>query len=98
MPAYENPEDAENKLTQLLLRAVPPDREGVKTITFLADLLNMSRQGVHKWAKQGFLPPERVVQIVEVSKIEGFEKDGTWIKGEPRVSRDDFHDYVYKAP
>lgn len=98
MVAYDNPQEAVNPLTRLLLTAVPPDKEGMHTITHLADLMGMSRQGIHKWTKQGWLPPERVMQIVEISKIEKIRKNGSWVKGEPRVSREDFHDFVYKAP
>ena len=97
MPAYENPADAENGLTRLLLRAVPPDAEGLHTITYLAKLLNMSRQGIHKWTKAETLAPERVMQIIEISKIEGYDDDGKPILGEPRVKREEFDEFVYKA-
>lgn len=98
MPTFNSPDEADNGLTRLLLRAVPPNDRGNRTVTHLAQLIHMSKAGVYKWLDAQKIPPERVVQIVEVSRIRGYGDDGKPILGKPRVKREEFDDFVYKAP
>lgn len=95
MPTYHNPEDAGNPLTRLLLKAVPENEHGNKTIAHLAKLLPCTRATVFNWITDQKLPPHRATQIVDVSKITGYDKKGKPILGEPRVSLDDLHQFVY---
>lgn len=91
MPTFASPESAENELTQLLLRAVPENEYGNKTLRNLALLVPCSRHSVHKWIKKGRIPPDRVMRIVEIGKLEV-------AKGQPgRVRREEFDPFVYKA-
>lgn len=83
MPTYATPEDAPSGLQTLLLRAVPENDFGNKTLTHLAATLNISRWSITKWIRKGKIPPERAMQIVEIS--------------EGRVKIEDFHPYVYKT-
>lgn len=82
MPTFNKPEDAENPLTVLLLRAVPPNDRGKKTLTELSRLIRVSKQGVRKWIRQQKISPERALQIVAMS--------------EGRVKIEEFHPFVYK--
>lgn len=97
MPAFESPSDANDPLSRLLLEAVPPDKRGIKTLTHMAKLLKVSRWALHKWIIQQKIGPDRVMQIVEVSKIEGYDDSGKPILGNPRVHRNDFDAFVYKT-
>lgn len=82
MPIFRNPEEADiSDLQKLLLRAVPADENGHKTIVRLAKLLKLSRWAVQKWIVKGKISPNRAVQIVELS--------------EGRVSLSDFSRFVY---
>lgn len=98
MPTFNTPDEAENGLTRLLLRAVPENPLGNKTVTHLAQLIHMSKAGVYKWLDAERIPPERVMQIVEISKISGYDDDGEPVLGEARVKREEFDEFVYKAP
>lgn len=82
MPTYKRPEDAENELHVLLLRAVPENKHGNKTVAELCRLIHVSKQAVHKWVRKGKLRPERAKQIADLS--------------EGRVKLEEFHPYVYK--
>ncbi|ARB05731.1 Cro/Cl family transcriptional regulator [Synechococcus virus S-ESS1] len=82
MPTYKKPEDAENGLHVLLLRAVPVNDLGNKTLTELAKKLHLSKWAVRKWINNKKIPPDRAAQIVKIS--------------EGRVKLEDFHPYVYK--
>ncbi len=82
MPTYKNPEDAESDLHKLLLRAVPKNKLGNKTLTELARLTHLSKWGIRKWINNDKITPERAQQIVKLS--------------EGRVKIEDFHQYVYK--
>ncbi len=95
MPVFNNPEDSENGLQVLMLRAVPENQHGNKTMAHLAKLLHLTRWAVQKWVINERIGPQRVMQIVEISKIVGYGDDGKPILGEPRVSREDFEEYVY---
>lgn len=97
MPLYNSPEEAENKLTQLMLRAVPENPDGNKTLTFLASLMNMTRAGLHKYLKAKRIPPERVLQIVQISRITGFNGRDPIYGDEARVKREEFDEFVYTS-
>ena len=95
MPTYKSPEDVDSGLHKLLLRAVPENEHGNKTILHLAKLMGINRWSINKWVRKDRINPERVVQIVEISRITGYDENGDPILGEPRVSRDDFDPFVY---
>lgn len=96
MPTFDKPEDARDPLTVLLLKAVPPNERGNKTLLHLSKLLNVSKWGLRKWINSGKIGPDRALQIVEISKIKTYGKDAKPILGKPRVTIEDFHPYVYK--
>lgn len=81
MPVYADPEDAPNELQKLLLRAVPVNDHGYKSILHLSKLLGISRWSVQKWIVNKKIPPGRAVQVVDLS--------------EGRVSLADFSRFVY---
>ena len=81
MPVFANPEDADNELQRLLLLAVPTNAHGYKSIAHLAKLLKISRWSVQKWITKQKIPPQRAVQVVDLS--------------EGRVSLADFSRFVY---
>lgn len=95
MPTYKSPEDADSELHRLLLRAVPENEHGNKTILHLADLMGVNRWSINKWIKKQRLGPDRALQVVEISRITGYTEGGKPILGEPRVTRDDFDPFVY---
>jgi len=82
MPTYNSPDDVENGLHRLLLLAVPENEHGNKTLNHLAHLMTLSKWAIRKWINNEKIPPERAMQVVELS--------------EGRVTLADFHDYVYK--
>ena len=82
MPLYAKPEDAESGLQVLLLRAVPKNKRGNKTMLELSRLLGVSKWAIRKWVNADKIPPNRVAKIVEMSK--------------GRVKQKDFDVYVYK--
>jgi hypothetical protein len=91
MPVFTNPEDADNDLARLMLRAVPENEHGNKTLTHLASLIPVRRWSLQKWIMKQKLPPERAARIVEIGKI-GVPK------GKPgRVTLEEFHPFVYKT-
>jgi hypothetical protein len=81
MPVYVNPADAPSELQRLLLLAVPANKNGHKSILHLAFILGISRWAIQKWIVKGKSPPERAVQVVDIS--------------EGRVSLTDFSRFVY---
>lgn len=81
MPVYSDPDDAPNELQKLLLKAVPVNEHGYKSIRHLAKLLGISRWSVQKWLGNQKIPPGRAVQIVDLS--------------EGRVSLSDFSRFIY---
>lgn len=83
MATYASPEDAEKELHRLLLRAVPENQHGNKTISHLASLLECTRATIFNWINDDKLPAHRAKQVVELS--------------EGRVTLDDFHKFVYAA-
>ena len=90
MPIYNNPEDAPDELSKLLLRATPPNHLGRKTITHLAQVYPLKRYSIQKWIAKQKIPQGRVNRLVEIGKIDVPE-------GQPgRVRREDFDPFVYK--
>lgn len=92
----KNPESVTG-LHYLLLKAVPPNQFGNKTINYLADLVPCHRAAITKWIKFERIMPEKALRIVEISRIMGFDEEGKPILGEPRVSREDLDPYVYNV-
>lgn len=90
MPVYSDDNLPENELHRLLLRAVPSNEHGNKSIAFLASLIPCRRWSVNKWIRAGKLSPARATRIVEISRIG--EPDGN-----ARVSIEEFHPFVYKT-
>lgn len=89
MPIYATPEDAQDDLSKLLLKTVPENKHGRKTITRLAELYPLKRYSIQKWIAQQRVPASRVDRLVEIGRIGVPE-------GEPgRVSRKDFEPFVY---
>jgi hypothetical protein len=91
MVAYNKPEDAPTELGKLLLKAVPPNKEGRKTFEHLAKLLKVSRIALQKWKVNDRVPAARVKRLVEIGAI---GQSG----GSSRVSVKDFEKFVYNFP
>ena len=89
MPTIKAPDKVTNDLQRLLLRAVPVNKHGNRTLLHLSDLMGVSQWAMRKWINTEKLSPARVKQIVEISKSgEPASPDG-------RVSRDDFERFIY---
>jgi hypothetical protein len=97
MPTFDTPEDAENALTRMLLEAVPENELGNKTLSHLGKLMKLNRWSIRKWINNKKISPQRVMQVVEISKIVGYSADGTPILGDARVRKEDFDVFVYTA-
>lgn len=82
MSLFENPGDAPDKLTQLLLTAVPKNEHGNKTLSHMAFLMGVSRWAMRKWITNKKIAPGRVLKIVEI--------------GQGRVKKSQFDEFVYK--
>lgn len=83
MPTYQKPEDATSELHQLLLRAVPVNSHGNKTLNHLAKTLKVTKWAIRKWINNDRISPTRAMQIVGIA--------------EGRVSLKDFDRFVYKT-
>lgn len=68
-------------LHDLLLRACPPNDEGMKSIAILAAATGYTPMALYKAIKASKMTPEMAIRIV------GIADEG--------VSLDDFHPYVY---
>lgn len=90
MPVFTDERQPENELHRLLLRAVPPNERGNRTIVHLASLIPCRRWSVIKWINAQKLSPARATRIVEISKI-GEPEDGPG-----RVTIEELHPFVYK--
>ena len=90
MPVYSDNNMPEDELHQLLLRAVPENELGNKSIAHLATLIPCRRWSVNKWIRAGKLPPDRALRVVEISHSGKPEVSGG------RVKIEDFHPFVYK--
>lgn len=55
-------------IQDLLLKACPPSKQGVKSITVLAKKMGVSSQTIYNWIKNNRIPPGRVKAIVKVSR------------------------------
>lgn len=71
-----------SELHELLLRAVPENHLGRKTVVHLSTVLGVSKATIWHWIKKDFLPPERAKQIVDIS--------------EGSVTLDALHRFVYR--
>lgn len=81
MPVYHDPQDAPSELQRLLLTAVPVNVHGYKSIDHLARLMKISRWAIQKWIVNNRIPPQRAVQVVNLS--------------EGRVSLGDFSRFIF---
>lgn len=89
MPTIKEPDKIDNELQRLLLRAVPVNKHGNRTLRHLSDLMDVSQWAMRKWIISQRISPGRVKQLVEIGKIgEPASPDG-------RVSRDEFERFVY---
>lgn len=70
MAAHKDHTTGTTDLHCMLLKAVPPDAAGKKSIIHLAKLLKISRSSIWKWIKRGKIPPDRAVDVVDVSEGE----------------------------
>lgn len=70
-----------SELHELLLRAVPLNSHGRKTIMHLSELMSVTKATIWHWIKKDFLPPERASQVVDLA--------------EGRVTLDELHRFVY---
>lgn len=85
-------------LHDLLLKACPPDEDGVKSIPILAEThLSMTPYGVYKWIRNAKIPPEKAAAVVQINNEhwEAEKKAGRKVPAEEMVSLEDFHPYVY---
>lgn len=85
-------------LHDLLLKACPPDADGVKSIPLLAEThLSMTPYGVYKWIKNAKIPPEKAALVVQINTdFWAKEKsEGRPVRKDEQVSLNDFHPYVY---
>jgi len=77
VPTIHDPEKAETPLARLLLRIVPPNEAGNRTITHLAELVGVSRNAACKWLASQRIPAPRVKRLIEISegraKVQDFE-------------------------
>ena len=93
MPTYASPEDADDALHTLLLRAVPKNQHGNKTVAHLAFLLGIKRWSIQKWIMAKRLSPKRVTEIVTIGQMDLEPGDPP----EGRVSRADFERFIYNV-
>lgn len=70
-------------LHDLLLKACPPNAQGIKSIPILADAMELTPYTIYKWIANGKVPPGQAVRITEISQ--------------GQVVRNDFDPYVYKS-
>ena len=52
----------------ILLKACPPNTEGIKSITVLAEAMGMSPQAIYRWIENERIPQGKVKALVELSK------------------------------
>lgn len=90
MPTYTDENQPDSELHKLLLRAVPVNAHGNKSIAHLASLIPCRRWAVNKWIVAGKLSPARATRIVEIGKIDCPDPNG-------RVKIEEFHPFVYKS-
>ncbi len=66
---YTKPPVIDTALKDLLLRAVPSNPEGNKTITHLAELIPCRRSAVHLWLSNDAVPARRVDRVLEIAAM-----------------------------
>ncbi len=93
MPTYASPEEVDDPLHQLLLKAVPKNAHGNKTISHLAALMKIKRWSIQKWIIAKSLSPKRVTEIVAIGQMDLEPGDPP----EGRVSRSDFERFIYNV-
>ena len=70
-------------LHDIMLRACPPDIDGVKSINTLAEAMNRSHNALFQAIRKGRLTPQLALEIVKVS--------------EARVNLEELHQFVYNV-
>lgn len=90
MPVYADDRQPENELHKLLLKAVPLNNHGNKSLYHLAKLMECRRWSIYKWITAQKLSPARATQLVEIGKL-GVPDDQPG-----RVTIEEFHPFVYK--
>lgn len=93
MPLYNDGNQPDDALHRLLLKAVPANEHGNKTINHLATLIPCRRSNVNKWIRLGRIPPGKAMRVVEIGKI---GEDGETLEV-GRVTLEDFHPFVYNT-
>lgn len=73
------------ELHKLLLRACPPDTEGVRSIPMLASRLKMSDQGIYGWIERNRVPYRRAQALVDMNDKRG---------AEDQLTLEDFQPYM----
>lgn len=91
MPLYTDGHLPDNELHRLLLKAVPENAHGNKTISHLAGLIPCRRWSVNKWIRANKLTPSKATRIVEIAGI------GVPDGQPPRVTIEELHPFVYKT-
>lgn len=89
MSNTSEPKKVKNDLQQLLLRAVPENERGNRTLLNLSKLLGISQWAMRKWIIAQRLTPARVKQLVEIGKT------GDPSTPDGRVCREDFERFIY---
>lgn len=54
-------------LQDLLLKICPPNNEGVKSITVLADKMGISSQAIYRWIENKRVPSAKVKTLVKLA-------------------------------
>lgn len=70
-------------LHDLLLRACPPNEQGIQSIPLLADAVGCTPATIYRWISIDKLPADRAVSVVEVSG--------------GAVALEDLHPYVFQS-
>jgi hypothetical protein len=70
-------------LHDLLLKACPPDAEGVKSIPVLARAMKLSPWAIYRWIENARITPDRANEVVKLSK--------------GGVTLEEFYPHIFKA-
>ena len=52
----------------ILLKVCPPNKEGIKSITVLAEAMGISAQAIYRWIENERIPQAKVRALVELSQ------------------------------
>jgi hypothetical protein len=74
-------------LKKLLLKLCPPNAEGRRSISILADAIGMSHYGVYKWINSGKITPGGATLLVEFAR-----------KRKVKLTYKDLESYVFGSP